>query len=87
MANLATDEEVWALKRAGCVQPNAGALGWQQAGFGWQRAGSRPSFSALGCQCTGAEVIAVLRRFLPVGKAHAGSAVAGQVVWPLVGRR
>jgi hypothetical protein len=55
MANVATDEEVRALKRAICAQPNAGTLGWQQAGFGGQQVGSRPSFSALGCRCVVAE--------------------------------
>jgi hypothetical protein len=33
----------------------------------------------------GAEVNAALRRFLPVGKARAGSALSGWVVWPLAG--
>jgi hypothetical protein len=30
---------------------------------------------------------AVLRKFLTVSKARTGSALAGQVVWPLAGRR
>jgi hypothetical protein len=64
-----------------------GPLGQQQARFGGQRAGSRPSFSALGCRCAVADVNSALRRFAPVGKACAGSALAGQVVWPLAGRR
>jgi hypothetical protein len=55
MANVATNEEVQALKRAGCAQRNAGALEWQQAGFSRQQVGSWLSFSVLGCQCTGAE--------------------------------
>jgi hypothetical protein len=75
--NVATDEEVWALKSAGCAQPNAGALERRQAGFGGQQVGSRPSFSALGCRCAGAEVNAALQIFLLVGKARVGSALAG----------
>jgi hypothetical protein len=78
MANVGTDE-VWALKRAGCVQPTAGALGQQQAGFGRQQVGSWLSFSALGCWCAGAEVNAALQRFLPVSKVRAGSAITGHV--------
>jgi hypothetical protein len=84
-ANVATIEEVWALKRAGCAQPNAGAFGRQQAGFGRQQVGSRPSFSVLGCRRTGAEVNETLRKFLPVGKARVGSALAGRVGWLLAG--
>jgi hypothetical protein len=87
MANIATDEEVRALKRAGCAQPNAGALRRQQAGFSGQQVGSRPSFSVLGCQRAGAEVNEVLRRFLPVGKARVGSALTGRVGWLLAGWR
>jgi hypothetical protein len=47
MANVATNE-VQALKRAGCAQLTARALGWQQAVFGGQQVGSWPSFSVLG---------------------------------------
>jgi ethanolamine utilization microcompartment shell protein EutL len=75
------------LKWAVCAQPSAGMLGQQRAGFGGRRVGSLPSFSALGSWRTVAEVNVALRRFLPVGKAHAGSALAGQVVWTLAGRR
>jgi hypothetical protein len=85
-ANVPTDEEVRALKRAGCAQPNAGALGRQQAGFGGQQVGSLPSFSALGCRRAGTEVNKALGRFLPVGKARVGSALAGRVGWLLAGR-
>jgi hypothetical protein len=77
-ANVATDEEVRALKRADCAQPKARALRRQQAGFGGHQVGSRPSFSVLGCWCAVAEVNAALRRFLPVAKARAGSALAGR---------
>jgi hypothetical protein len=87
MANIATNEELQALKRAGCAQPNAGVLGWQQAGFGGQQVGSQPSFSVLGCRHAGAEVNEALRRFLVVGKTRVGSALAGRVEWVLVGQR
>jgi hypothetical protein len=114
MTNVATDEEVWALKRAVsgwctvvlyavragwlelrvvalkgavCAQPSARTLGQQRAGFSGQQVGSWPSFSALGCWRTAAEAYVALRRFLPVGKARAGSALAGQVVGLLAGRR
>jgi hypothetical protein len=64
-----------------------GPLRQQQARSGGQQAGSWPSFSALGCWCVVADVNSALRRFAPVGKARAGSALAGQVVGPLAGRR
>jgi hypothetical protein len=84
--NVATDEELQALKRAGFVQQNARVLGRQQAGFGGQQVGSRPS-SALGCRRAEAEMNEELRRFLLVGKAHVGSVLAGQVDWLLAGRQ
>jgi hypothetical protein len=74
--NVTTDEELQALKSASCAQSNARVLLWQQAGFGRQQ---------VGCRCTGAEVNEVLRRFLPVGKACVGSALAGRVEWLLAG--
>jgi hypothetical protein len=62
-------------------------VGWLrqlQAGFGGQRVGSRPSCSVLGCRCFVSAVDAALRRFIPVGKARAGSALTGQVVGRLL---
>jgi hypothetical protein len=50
-------------------------------------AGSKPSFSTLGCWLTGMEVNEVLGRFLPVGKARVGLALAGRAVWPLAGQQ
>jgi hypothetical protein len=87
MANVATNKEVRALKRASCAQPNAGVLERQQAGSGGQQVSSRPSFSALGCRRAGAEVNETLGRFLSVGKARVGSALAGRVGWLLAGRQ
>jgi hypothetical protein len=70
-----------------CTANFPGPLGQQQARFGGQRAGSRPSFSALGCRCAVADASAMLRRLAPAGKAGAGSALVGQVPGPLAGRR
>jgi hypothetical protein len=86
MANVENDEEVQTLKRASCVQPNAGALERQQAGFGGQQVDSWLSFSGLGCRSAGKEVTEALGRFLQVGKACVRSALAGRVGWLLAGR-